>query len=123
MLSGIKILVVEDDLSSRELLKKVLLKFKAECVCVRNGKEALDILGAKTFDLILLDIKMPVLNGYEAIKLIKEMNINTPVIAQTAYAFSEDRKQLLETGFDGYIAKPINREILLEEIQKVLFKK
>lgn len=123
MLSGIKILVVEDDLSSRELLKKVLLKFKAECVCVRNGKEALDILGAKTFDLILLDIKMPILNGYEAIKLIKEKDINTPVIAQTAYAFSEDRKQLFDSGFDGYIAKPINREILLDEIQKVLLKK
>jgi CheY-like chemotaxis protein len=116
-----KILIAEDNDSNYEYLKAVLSVKKAVLVRAYDGKEALDLLrDHQDVDLVLMDIQMPVLNGYEATKLIKKFKPEVPVIAQTAYAMSEDRERIINAGCDEYIAKPIQPRKLLALIEKFL---
>ncbi len=118
-----KILIAEDNDSNYEFLKAVLSVKKAVLVRAYDGKEALDLLMEhEDVDLVLMDIQMPVLNGYEATKLIKKMRPELPIIAQTAYAMSEDRKKIIEAGCDEYIAKPIQPRKMLSLLEKILIK-
>ena len=85
-----------------------------------NGQEAVDIcLNNPNIDLILMDIKMPVMNGFEALEEIKAIRPTLIVIAQTAYSSSEEKEKIFKAGFYGYITKPINREKLFEIIDEV----
>ena len=77
-----------------------------------NGKEAIDFCKDNTYDLILMDIQMPEMNGYEAIQKLKAMDIQSPIVAQTAYARLEDEEKAMQLGFDAYVSKPINRNKL-----------
>ena len=116
-----KILIAEDNDSNYEYLKAVLSVKKAVLVRAYDGKEALDLLrDHQDVDLVLMDIQMPVLNGYEATRLIKKFKPDIPVIAQTAYAMSEDRERIIKAGCDEYIAKPIQPRKLLSLIEKFL---
>ncbi|MFW6019702.1 MAG: response regulator [Bacteroidales bacterium] len=114
-----KILVAEDDEVSFAYIKEVLKMNNIEVVHAWNGKEAVDIIknNKQGFDLILMDIKMPVMDGYEALRYIKNEDPNNKVVAQTAYALKNEKKTILEAGFDGYLAKPIQKEKLLQYIQ------
>ena len=87
-----RILIAEDEESNFELLKGMLSKREIEVFWAKNGKQAVEYCQEKEFALILMDIKMPEMNGYEAINKLREMGVNTPVIAQTAYARLEDEK-------------------------------
>jgi CheY-like chemotaxis protein len=117
-LNGKKILIVEDEASNYELLLAMLRKSGALFSWARTGKEAIDLCENDNFDLILMDIKMPELSGYEALDQIRAKNKKIPIIAQTAYARLEDEMNILKKGFDGYISKPIDKNKLLKLLEK-----
>jgi len=109
--TGECILIAEDDDINYFYLEELLSKSNYNLVRARNGQEAIDICRENDkVKLVLLDLKMPVINGYEAFKKIREIRPDLPVIAQTAYALSDEKIQILEAGFDGYLPKPIHRE-------------
>ncbi|BAX81056.1 response regulator [Labilibaculum antarcticum] len=116
-LKGKTILIAEDDATSYWYLVEILEKEGVTCIQAKNGKEAVNYCKTnKDIDLLLMDINMPVMNGYEATKQIKNMTPNLPIIAQTAYAMSGDREKILLTGCDLYLSKPIGKQQLLEAI-------
>ena len=115
-----KILIAEDYLDNFLLIKAQLKGFPYTLIHVKNGEEALDIIQKEEFDLLLIDIQMPIINGLELIKIIRKDNNQIPAIAQTAYAYEIDHKECLEAGFNDYISKPINKNILLEMLQNYL---
>ncbi len=104
------ILIAEDELLNYKLLESLLKKTGAEILWAKNGLEAVNIVSTNQIDLIFMDIKMPGMNGYEATKAIKKLNPKIPIIAQTAFAFSNERQYILQSGCDMYITKPINHQ-------------
>ncbi len=113
------ILVAEDEKLNRILFRELLSRLDFNVVIVENGLEAVEY--CKEHDdvvLVLMDVKMPYLDGYEATKKIKEMRPELPIIAQTAFALLEDKRVSLEKGCDDYITKPIRSEILFDLIRK-----
>jgi two-component system, cell cycle response regulator DivK len=118
---GKVILVVEDDEISLEFLKELFEPFKTKVLYAYNGRDAVEICRSeKTIDLVLMDVQLPVMNGREAMKEIKLLTPDLPVIAQTAFAMSGDREKYLRDGFDDYISKPINVQELISIIEKYL---
>ena len=117
------ILVAEDDEYNFLFINEILRQLNFKCMRASNGKEAVE-LAQKVDDikLILMDIKMPVMDGYAAIEQIKKMKPGLPVVAQTAYALGEDVVRIESCGFDGYIRKPIKKSELLSIIQSKLKK-
>jgi CheY-like chemotaxis protein len=115
------ILIVEDDETSSILLQVYLSKEKYNLLYAVNGKMAVKMFRENPdIDLILMDLKMPVMDGYEATRQIKEMNRNIPIIAQSAYALSGDNVKALEAGCDDYVTKPVKKEELLAKIEALL---
>jgi PAS domain S-box-containing protein len=122
-LAGKRILVVEDDPLSIEFFRIVLEEVKADVTIALNGGEALIIFEADTsYDLILMDIQLPDINGYEVTRRIRKLNNKVPIIAQTAFAMAEDRIKSLEAGCNEYLSKPILSNELLEVISAQLQK-
>ena len=115
------ILIVEDAQISYELLTKFLKDTKVTFIHAENGEEAIELCkNNHTIDLVLMDIQLPMMDGLEATRRIKESNHNLPIIAQTANAMNEDRKNIIDAGCDDYISKPINKYDLLEKISKFM---
>lgn len=115
------ILIVEDTPSNYYLLENYLKPTKVKIFWAKSGKEAIDFFKQNhKFDIVLMDIQLPGINGYEATKLIKAHNKNVPVIAQTAYALSGEKEYSISEGCDDYISKPIKKEILFELLNKHL---
>ncbi|SHL49262.1 Signal transduction histidine kinase [Flavobacterium flevense] len=113
------ILIAEDDNINFLLFQKMMKDKDFEIIRAKNGQEAVDIcISNSNIDLVLMDIKMPVLNGFEAVEQIKPIRPELPIIAQTAYSSSEDRIKIEKAGFDDYITKPLSRERLFEMIDK-----
>lgn len=122
-LHGKVILIVEDEEINYMFLKELLAETNAKILHAKNGKEAIELCRANAkIDLILMDIRMPEMNGYEATKMIKEFRRDIPVIAQTAYATHKDIKAIKQRGFDDFIGKPIQQTILLKLIKQHLIK-
>jgi PAS domain S-box-containing protein len=113
-------LVVEDDLNSYLYLESVLELTGAQVMRAPTGKHAIDICKLKKIDLILMDIQLPDINGFEATKKIREFNKTIPIIAQTAFAMSDDHKKCLEIGCNDFISKPIPRKEILTKIHALL---
>jgi two-component system cell cycle response regulator DivK len=116
------VLITEDEEVNFFYLKTLFRKTEARIIRARNGKEAVEIIeqnGGK-IDLILMDLNMPVMDGYEAMRIIKSRHPEIPIIAQTAYTLTEDRVKCLRAGFNDYIAKPINRVALFRLINNNL---
>ena len=105
-----KILIVEDNEDNRELAVKVLRNKGFETVTAIDGEEAIEKAVSEKPDLILLDISLPKLDGYEVAKRLKNMEEfkETPIVAFTAHAMKGDREKVIAAGFEGYISKPIN---------------
>jgi len=105
------VLITEDEEVNFFYLKTLLQKAEAKVIRAKNGKEAVEIIAKHKgdIDLILMDLNMPVMDGYEAMRIIKAEHPSIPIIAQTAYTMNNDRHRCLEAGFNDYIAKPINR--------------
>jgi len=110
----LKILIVEDDEMSARVLEEYIKPFASVILQANNGKEAVDIASSHSdIDLILMDIRMPEMGGYEATRHIRQFNKRVVIVAQTAFALSGDRDAALESGCNDYIAKPIGRDQLL----------
>lgn len=114
------ILIAEDDDPNYLYLEQLLVPSKAKILWAINGQEAVDMCLKNKVDLVLMDIKMPIQSGFEATKELRQNGINIPIIAQTAYAFSEDKEKALSSGCDHYISKPIEQFELLNLISQYL---
>lgn len=117
-----RILVIEDQEDNRIILRDLLTSVGFEVLEALNGQEGVDMAEAENPDLILMDIQLPVLDGYEATRQIKG---NTalqaiPVIAVTSYALSGDEAKAMAAGCDGYITKPFSPRLLLEKVREFL---
>lgn len=116
---NLKILIVEDDAISKLLIMKAVTKFSSEVLAVSTGRKAVEACrNNPDIDLIMMDINMPVMNGYEATEQIRKFNKNVIIIAQTANAFAGDKNNAIEAGCNDYISKPINRDLLSNLIRK-----
>lgn len=120
--SGKKILVVEDDLPSFIYLKALLGMTGVETFHVQTGAEAISYCQENDVDLILMDIQLPGISGYEATKEIKVFKPDLPVIAQTAFAIIGEKEKSIEAGCDDYITKPINKVKLIQMLETFLGK-
>lgn len=118
--SGKTILIVEDDEYNAEYLKEVLADSGFSILCVEYGNKAVQIALTQTVDIILMDIRLPDIDGFEATRLIKQHKPTIKVIAQTAYASQEDHNKAIEAGCSDYISKPVKRKLLLTMINKLL---
>jgi len=121
VLTGISILAAEDEPINRTLLEETLMEDGARVVVVSNGREAVERLiqdGGSAYDIVLLDIQMPEMDGYEAARRIRALAPDLPIIAQTAHAFGEEKEKCLAAGMCAHIAKPINPQ----ELQAVILK-
>lgn len=115
------ILIVEDDEESRELLEIILTMEKANCISTKHGAEAIDLCNNNpAISIVLMDINLPFMNGYDATAEIKKTRPGLPVIAQTALTLSGDQEKAHEAGCDDYIPKPFTKEKLLKTILKHL---
>jgi len=122
-----KILVVEDNMVNRKVAHFMLEKQGHDLTAVENGKEALNAMENGIFDLILMDVQMPVMDGFEATAAIRKKEETTgthiPIIAMTAHAMKGDREKCLEAGMDDYITKPLNPEDVFQRIEEAMQKK
>lgn len=112
-LNDFKVLVVDDSLENQVLIKTYLSVAGAVVETASNGKEGVELALGGDFDLILMDLQMPEMDGYQAMSELKLQNYNKPVIALTAHAMIEDRRRCLESGFSAHLTKPIDRRTLL----------
>jgi len=117
-----KILVVEDNETNMYLISFMLKKNGFEVIKARTGKEGIDLAIKEKPDLVLMDFRLPDIDGLEATRIIRdsEANDKIPIIALTSYALVGDREKALAAGCTGYIEKPINPETFLAEIKKYL---
>jgi two-component system, cell cycle response regulator DivK len=115
-----RILVAEDNAVNLELLREMLEGLRCEVVEATNGEQALAKVEETEPDLILLDINMPKLNGYDVLTRLRQNRkfSAVPVLAVTAYAMKEDQQKVLEAGFNGYLPKPIDKTRLLGELRR-----
>jgi two-component system, cell cycle response regulator DivK len=113
------ILIVEDDEISMEFLRELLTPSKVKILMAMDGQKAIDVcMENDTIDLVLMDVRLPLINGREAMIEIKKKRPNLPVIAQTAFAMSGDKEKYLSSGFDDYVSKPIIMDEILSKISK-----
>ncbi|MCX7166665.1 MAG: response regulator, partial [Rhodocyclales bacterium] len=122
-LAGLSILVAEDDETNQLVLEVNLLEDGARLVMVGNGLEAVERVisdGADAYDIVLMDVQMPVMGGYEATRRIRELAPGLPIIGQTANAFAEDRDKCLAVGMAAHIAKPIDPQALVKLVLQLV---
>lgn len=119
---GIKILVAEDDEATRVLMKKILKTFGLEADLVDNGLDAIQYYTSREYNLVIMDIQMPIMDGFETVQMIreyeKETNTRTPVVALTAYVSEHDRTMCFNYGMDDVLTKPVDLEQIYEMIRK-----
>ncbi|MEO6187674.1 MAG: response regulator, partial [Ginsengibacter sp.] len=109
----VKILVAEDNEINQSLIKHLFKNWSLACDIVNNGKEAIDILQTKTYNLVLMDIQMPEMDGYTATREIRDdLKLEIPIVAMTAHAFAGEREKCLSYGMNDYISKPIREDEL-----------
>jgi CheY-like chemotaxis protein len=121
--SGKKILIVEDDPVSLLLIKEAISQTGAKILSAENGKKAIEISQqVSDINLVILDIQLPEISGYQVAREMKRLNESIPIIAQTAYASLDDKKKCLLAGCIDYIRKPIEIEELLSKISAIFYK-
>ena len=113
-------LITEDEPNNYYYLEILLKERVKRLDHAKNGKEAVDLAAINHYDMVLMDLKMPIMGGVEAVGILKKQFPDMPIIAQTAYSMLDEREIALKAGCDDYIAKPIRRDDLLEIIQKNL---
>lgn len=116
---GLKILIAEDDEASELLISNAVQKFAKEIIAVKTGIDAVEVCCDNTdIDLVFMDIKMPEMNGYEAIRQIRLFNSNVVIIVQTAFASIIDKENAIASGCNDYITKPFSKSLLISLIEK-----
>jgi CheY-like chemotaxis protein len=123
-LKDASVLLVEDNLINQKIIQLSLKKIVKTIDVANNGKEALDKFGSNKYDLILMDIQMPVMDGIVATRKIREIESSagsfTPIIAITANALSGDKEVCIAAGMNDYIAKPFQIEVLIQKMSTLL---
>ena len=114
-----KILVAEDNDSNFILMTYILKKYYAY-ERAKNGNEAVDLVEKNTYDMVLMDIKMPIMDGLEATKAIKKIRPEIPIIALTANAFDSDRQLAMKAGCIDFLSKPVSSDLCIKTIRKYL---
>ena len=119
--NDITVLIVEDEQSNSLYLSILLAKLKIKSLCAKNGQEAINFVRENpSINLVLMDFKMPIMNGFEATKEIKKIRPDLRIIGQTAYAQTTDRERAIKVGCDDYISKPIDEKKMVDLIRKHL---
>ena len=119
--TGKTILLVEDDQYNTTYIKEILSATKLKIMHAESGYEAVQMATSQSPDLVLMDIRLPDIDGYEATRLIKQQKPGIKIIAQTAYAAEDDKQRALDAGCVDYISKPIDRELLLAMLEKHIY--
>jgi CheY-like chemotaxis protein len=119
-LAPCRILLVEDGVTNRKLISLVLERAGAKLRCAENGQSGLEAAAWEAFDLILMDMQMPVMDGYAATRELRRLGYTMPIIALTAHAMAGDERKCREAGCSGYLTKPIDPQDLLEAVAKSL---
>jgi len=117
-----RILVVEDSPDAQNLIRQFLAGVNAELVSVENGKEAIDAVtkaeqDKEGFDVVLMDMQMPVMNGFQATRILRQRGFRKPIIAVTAHSLEGDREKCLESGCSDYVSKPIDWSVLISKLE------
>jgi two-component system cell cycle response regulator len=117
-----RILIIDDDLASRELMTYLLQAFGHTLRCAHDGAEGLEAVRHEAPDLVLCDVHLPNIDGYEVARQLKGHPTwrTIPLVAVTASAMAHDRRQALAAGFDGYLTKPIDPETFVQQIETFL---
>ncbi len=123
-LNGVSVLLVEDNMVNQLVAKELLLSMHTQVTIADNGQRAIEILSVDEFDVVLMDIQMPIMDGLSAAKVIRKIDKyqDLPIIAMTAHAREEDKQQSLKAGMNLHIAKPVTEKILFNSITQVLNK-
>jgi len=122
-LGKLKILVCEDNILNQKLVKSVIQNFGFELDIAENGEEGIDFLSKKEYDLVLMDLQMPVKDGYQTAAYIRnEMKLSIPIIAMTAHSLVGEQERCYDVGMDGYVPKPFKQAALLKAIKMVMNK-
>ncbi|SBS27185.1 Signal transduction histidine-protein kinase BarA [Marinomonas aquimarina] len=121
-LQGIRLLLAEDNATNQLIAKELLQSEGAQVVIANNGQEAVELFHEQAFDLVLMDIQMPVMDGYDAAKAIRRVTDDTPIIAMTANALTSDRELAQEAGMNAHVSKPFQIEHLVDTILENLSK-
>ena len=120
----LRILVAEDNVVNQRLAERLLKKNNHDVTIAQNGQTAIDKHESEVFDLILMDVQMPIVDGFEATRIIRAMQDKSlqqvPIIAMTANAMMGDRERCIDAGMNGYVSKPIQVNDLFAEINRVL---
>ncbi len=119
-LKGLRILVVEDDFASAALIEEFFKTSQTHLIFAKTGNEALERVHKSSFDLILMDISMPGMSGLEVTKIIRSEGNDIPIIAQTAYAFENEKADCLKAGCNAYISKPFSENELFALIKDTI---
>ena len=114
-----KILIAEDN-DSNFVLMSYILKKHYQFERAKNGQEAVEMVDKNQYDIVLMDIKMPVMNGLEATKAIKEKHPDLPILALTANAFDSDRQLAMDAGCNDFLSKPVSSEECIETIKRYI---
>ena len=116
----LRILVAEDNPINQKLIERILHKLGYQFCMATNGIQALNSLKEREFDVILMDVRMPEMDGFEATQIIRQMTINQPyIIAMTANSMTQDREECLQAGMNDYIAKPFNSDGITKILKNV----
>lgn len=120
--SGVRVLLVEDNEVNRKLALRMLQRLGCSVEVATNGREAVELTAQRAYDLVLMDIQMPEMDGFEATRKIRQREQDTgkhlPIIAMTAHAMQEDREKCLAEGMDDYLSKPVKIDMLAQKIEK-----
>jgi CheY-like chemotaxis protein len=119
-LTGLRVLVVEDNALNQRLVERILQDANMMVEIAGNGKAAVDMVTARAYDFVLMDMQMPVMDGYEAASIIRnKLKSEVPIIAMTAHALHGEKEKCLRLGMDDYIAKPIKTSELFEKLSRI----
>ncbi|PKQ62781.1 hypothetical protein BZG02_11315 [Labilibaculum filiforme] len=119
---GKVLLVAEDEDFNFIFLEEILMDTNAKIIRARDGQEAVDLIQSNSeIDLVLMDMQMPIMNGYDATRNIKKINKEMPIIAQTAYHYGEAYEEIMAAGCDDFVSKPIDIGGLKDMINRFLF--
>ncbi|RYZ70641.1 MAG: response regulator [Proteobacteria bacterium] len=119
-LTGARILVVEDSPDNRLLIKVVLSRHGAKIVFANDGIEGVEKALADRYDVVIMDVQMPRMDGYEAVRELRSRGYDRPIIALTAHAMKEEREKCMNVGFSEFLSKPINQESLISTVKNLL---
>jgi CheY-like chemotaxis protein len=123
---ALRVLLAEDNAVNQKFAIRAIEKAGHSVVVANNGREAVDAWQGEAFDVVLMDVQMPEMDGFEATSTIRKLereqaaSAHTPIIAMTANAMKGDKQRCLEAGMDGYVSKPVKRQTLFAEIERVL---